>query len=36
LLRWQARKYRDIPVACRLALNKMASNLESILNGSGP
>jgi hypothetical protein len=36
VLRWQARKYRHIPVARRLALNKMASNLESILNGSGP
>jgi hypothetical protein len=36
LLRWQAWKYRHIPVACRLALNKMASNLESIVNESGP
>jgi hypothetical protein len=28
LLRWQALQYRHIPAACRLALNKMASNLE--------
>ena len=28
LLRWQARKYLHIPVACRLALSKMASNLS--------
>ena len=32
LLRWQARKYRHIPVACGLALSKMASNLERAFN----
>jgi hypothetical protein len=36
LPRWQALKYRHIPAACRLALNKMVSNLERIFNGSGP
>ncbi len=35
-LRWQAQKYLHIPVACRLELGKMASNLESIFNESGP
>jgi hypothetical protein len=34
LLRWQALKYRHIPAACRLALNKMASNLERAFNRS--
>jgi hypothetical protein len=28
LLRWQAWKYRHIPIAGRLALNKMTSNLD--------
>ena len=36
LPRWQARKYRHIPVACRLALRSMASNLECIFHGSEP
>lgn len=34
LLRWQTLKYRHIPAACRLALNKMASNLDREFNGS--
>jgi hypothetical protein len=34
--RWQAPKYSNILVTCRLALSKMASNLECISNGSGP
>jgi hypothetical protein len=34
LLRWQASEYRHIPVACRLALNKMASNLDDLFNRS--
>jgi hypothetical protein len=29
-------KYFNIPVACRLALSKMAANLECISNQSGP
>ncbi len=32
--RWPAWKYRHIPGACRLALNKFASNLEAIFNRS--
>ena len=36
LLRWQSLQYRHIAAACRLALNKMASNLESIFHGFGP
>jgi hypothetical protein len=34
LQRWQAWKYRNISVTCRLALNKMASNLECAFNRS--
>jgi hypothetical protein len=34
LLRWQALKYRHIPAACRLALNKMAANHERAFNRS--
>jgi hypothetical protein len=33
-LRWQALRYRHIPAACRLALNKIASNLERAFNRS--
>jgi hypothetical protein len=29
-------KYTYIPAPCCLALNKIASNLSPILNGSGP
>jgi hypothetical protein len=34
LLRWHALQYRHIPAACRLALNKMASNLDREFNES--
>ncbi|WP_227340109.1 RHS repeat-associated core domain-containing protein [Sphingopyxis sp. P8] len=34
LLRRQAAKYRHIPSSCLLALNKIASNLERVINGS--
>jgi hypothetical protein len=34
LLRWQAQKYLHIPVACRLALNKIDSNLEAEFGSS--
>jgi|JI7StandDraft_1071085.scaffolds.fasta_scaffold00467_19 hypothetical protein len=34
LPRWQARQYRHIPVAGRLALSKMASNLECAFSRS--
>jgi hypothetical protein len=34
LLRWQVPKYIYIPITCRLALNKMASNLDGIFNRS--
>jgi hypothetical protein len=33
-LRWQALRYRHFPAPCRLALNKIASNLEGAFNGS--
>jgi hypothetical protein len=34
LLRWKVLKYRHIPSPFRLALNKIASNLERGINGS--
>lgn len=34
LPRWQARKYQHISFTCRLALNKIASNLDRAFNGS--
>ena len=34
LLRWQVLKYRHIPAPCRLALNKIASNLEGAFDRS--
>jgi hypothetical protein len=34
LLRWQVPEYIYIPITCRLALNKMVSNLDGIFNRS--
>jgi hypothetical protein len=34
ILRWHSLRYVHIPALCRLALNKIASNLNRVINSS--